>query len=545
MRQAIYLYIPFFIAVTLISCQENYLDRNNPRSISYQDVWNDESLIRLFVNNIYNDLPKGWETLYADITDEARSNYDGGTPNDILRGQWNDTKNPMDIWGDTYNGIRKCNEFFKDIATSPVEQQIKDGFIGEVRFLRAFFYFQLIERYGGIPLISEAQSLEDDLLVSRNTIDECFDFLSKEFTEAASLLPDKNEKGRATKGAALAMKGRALLYYASPLFNPNQDQSRWQAAAAANMAVMDLGVYKLHPDLKSLWISPSNKESIFELQYHLPEKEHGWDSQLKPNYLAHGNAGHCSPLQELVDAFPMKNGKLITDPTSGYDPQHPYVGRGDRFYSSIGYNGGTMNGTRGGQLITITLEIFKGGRDYDADPNAQVFNTYTGYFTLKGVDPNNTEYNRAEGSTQPWIYIRYGEVLLNYAEAQNEAVGPDASVYSALEMIRKRAGITSPLPAGMSQDEMRELIYNERYVELCFEDKRYWDLRRWKLADDYLNGIKYSGVITTKNPDGSFTYQYGNPVDAQPIIFEDKMYWFPIPHNEILKDPNLEQNPGW
>lgn len=451
----------------------------------------------------------------------------------------------MDIWGDAYKGIRKCNEFFKDIETSSIVQQSKDEFMGEVKFLRAFFYFQLVERYGGVPLITEAQSLDDDLLVARNTIDECFDFLSTEFAAAADLLPESGAKGHATKGAALAMKGRALLFYASPLFNPGNDQSRWQAAAAANKAVMDLGVYELYPDLKNLFLDPANKESIFELQYHLPEKDHGWDSQLKPNWLAHGNAGQCSPLQELVDAFPMENGKMITDPTSGYDPQNPYVGRDERFYASIGYNGAEYSGTRGGQLTTITLQIYDGGRDFNGDPSTQVYNTYTGYFTLKGIDPNNTVYTKAEGSTQPWMYIRYAEVLLNYAEAQNEAVGPDASVYAALEKIRGRAGITNPISPGMSQDEMRKLIHNERYVELCFENKRYWDLRRWKLADEYLNGVQYTGVIPTKNPDGSFSYAYGNTVDAQPIVFEEKMYWFPIPHDEILKDPNLEQNPGW
>lgn len=553
MKRLTYLLIPFLIAMSLNSCNKDYLDRNNPRAISYQDVWNDASLIRLYVNNIYNDLPPGWngryrngsafwQPIYARISDEGRKNS-GFSP--ILAGEWNETDNPMDVWDPTYKAIRKCNEFFKDIATSPIDQETKDGFIGEVKFLRAFFYFQLVERYGGVPLITEAQSLDDDLLVARNTIDECFDFMVTELTEATDLLPETGDKGRASKGAALAMKGRVLLYYASPLFNPGNDQSRWQAAAAANKAVMDLGVYELYPEVKNLFLDPENKESIFELQYHMPEKQHGWDAEFRPLYIAHGNAGQLAPVQELVDAFPMGNGKMITDPTSGYDPQNPYVGRGDRFYASIGYNGAKMNGTKGGKLITITLLIYKGGRDFDSVGRWQQYNTYTGYFTLKGLDPNNTTYIQARGSTQPWMYIRYAEVLLNYAEAQNEAVGPDANVYAALEMIRDRAGITEPISSGMSQDEMRKLIHNERYVELCFENKRYWDLRRWKLADEYLNGVKYTGVIPTKNPDGSFTYEYGNPIDPQPLVFEERMYWFPIPHSEILKDPNLEQNPGW
>jgi hypothetical protein len=544
MKRVVYIFLMVFSGIFFMSsCTKNYLDRKNPATIGYEDVWTDASLLGLYVNGIYNNLPTGWFTTYPNIADEGRNNTLSGTPANILRGQWNEVNNPMDVWAGTYTQIRKCNEFLKNITSSPIDQPTKDKYTGEVKFLRAFFYFELVKRYGGVPLVTQVQSLTDSLLVKRNTLDECYNFVSKELTDAANLLPANADKARATKGAALAIKGHVLLHYASVLNNPTNELSRWQAAAAASKAVMDMGVYQLFPNVSKLWTDASNKESIFETQFRLPEKFHGWDSRLQILYFAHGNAGQCSPIQELVNAFPMKNGKSITDPASGYDPQNPYVGRDERFYASIGYNGGTMQGFTT-KLETTTLRIYKGGRDYDSIPQYQIYNTITGYITLKGRDQNNTLYFNGNNSTQPWMHIRYAGVLLNYAEAQNEAVGPDASVYAALQSIRARAGITNPLPAGLSKDEMRNLIRNERYVELCFEDQRYWDLRRWKLAMTYLNGATYTAVVPTKNPDGSFTYQYNVPIPLTPV-FEEKMYWMPIPLSETLKNGNLVQNPGW
>ncbi|GAA4306825.1 RagB/SusD family nutrient uptake outer membrane protein [Compostibacter hankyongensis] len=543
MKNSTYIILLLGIAISAATCKKDFLNRNNPETISSSDLWSDASLVQLYINNIYNDLP-GWDyNTYNNIADEARSNYPGG-PNSIILGDWNDTNNPMDIWAGTYGAIRKCNEFFKNIQTADIDSSIKTREIGEVKFLRAFFYFRLVKRYGGVPLITEAQSLSDSLLIPRNSADECFTFIIDELDAAAERLPAEADKGRATKGAALAIKGRALLFYASPLFNPDHQAQRWKEAAEACRAVMDLHVYSLYPDLKKLWLDPSNSESIFEVEYHMPEKYHGLDAKVKPLIIANGDAGQCSPLQELVDAFPMKNGKLITDPGSGYDPEHPYEGRDDRFYADIAYNGAQVSGTNGGPLKTITLRVFRGGRDYDSVPSNTVFNTLTGYFCVKAIDPGNTNYHYGYGSTQPWIEIRYAEVLLNYAEAQNEAEGPDAGVYAALNEIRQRAGITAALPAGLNQDEMRKVIRQERYVELCFENKRYWDLRRWKLATAYLNDMKYHGVIITKEADGHFTYDY-QPFDPQPMKFEEKMYLMPIPHSEILKDPHLKQNPGW
>lgn len=538
-----------FAAVALFAaCKKNFLDTNNPTAITSTDVFTDPALVKLYVNNVYNDVP-GWDAVnyvntMINITDESRQNYPGRAANDVLLGNWNDTSNPMDIWASSYLSIAKCNNFLTSIASSPIDSVTANTAIGEIRFLRAFFYFRLVVRYGGVPLITRQASLSDNLLVVRNTNDECFNFITRELDAAAALLPAAADKGRATKGAALALKGRSLMYFASPLYNPGNDVNRWTLAAAANKAVMALNKYSLYADLTKLWQDASNTESVFEIEYHMPEKYTGLDAGVKPLVLAHNDAGQCSPLQELVDAFPMANGKSITDPTSGYDPANPYVGRDNRFYAAIAYNGSTIKGTISGALTSITLQIYEGGRDFNAVPANQVYNTLTGYYRIKCIDQNNTIYTGNYGSVQPFMEIRYAEVLLNYAESENEATGPDQSVYDAINLLRKRAGITVDLTTGMSQDQMRAFIHNERYIELCFEQQRYFDLRRWKEAYARLNGKKFHGIDITKNPNGTFAYKL-DEVDAQPLVFDEKRYLFPIPRTELVKDKNLVQNPGW
>lgn len=553
--------IKYFVALLLLlvfaSCFKTTLDLDNPAAITGSDVWNDASLVQTYVSNIYNDRP-GWDyNLYNNITDEARNNYPGTASDKVLIGQWDSNADPMDIWGNTqvgffdsygypnlnaYSSIRKMNEFFMQIKTSKIADSVKISFSGEVYFLRAFMYFDLVKRYGGVPIVTEAQQLTDDLQVPRASLDDTYKFILQDLDNAIAALPADAPKGKATKGAAMALKGRVLLYYASPLYNTGNDQSRWSRAAEANKAVLDMNKYQLYDDLSTLWLNPANNESIFEVEYHLPEKYHGWDALVKPLVIANGDSGQCLPLQDLISAFPMAaTGKLITDPTSGYDPNNPYVGRDKRFSWFIGYNGSTLKGSN----ETITLQIYKGGRDYDADPATAQFNTITGYYCVKATDPNNKLYQYHYGSVQPWIEIRYTEVLLNYAEAQNEALGsPDASVYSALNAIRTRAGIKTPLIVGSySKLQMRELIRNERYIELCFEGKRYWDLRRWKIATSVLNGKKGTGVVITK-AGSTFTYQY-IPIDVQNNVFTEKMYFLPVPFPEITKNKNLVQNQGW
>lgn len=533
---------------TVSACQD--LDLVNPSTINSADVWNDPKLIDMYVNLLHYNMP-GWDTRFPhNIADEARSNYAGQASNQYLIGDWDDTNNPNDNWEAAYRNIRIVNDFLQNIPNAGVSEDVKRLTSAEVRFFRGLYYFNLVKRYGGVPLIKTSQTLDEDLQVPRNSLDECFQFIIDEMDAIAGDLPRDAARGKITGGAALALKARALLYYASALYNPSNDVSRWQQAASAAKAVMDLGKYDLYPDLKTLWLdnSPSHPEIILEKTYAMPNASHGWDACVKTLDLAIADAGQCSPLQELIDAFPMKTGKMIHESGSGYDPNNPYVGRDDRFYTYIGYNQSIMSGMQGGVLNkNYVLQIYRGGNDYDnpgGNPLNQDYTTRTGYFCLKAVNPDNTQYSFGRGSVQPWIEFRYGETLLNFAEAENEANGPSAAVYEALDKIRQRAGITANLDRNLNQEQMRSLIRNERYIELCFEQHRYWDLRRWKLAETVLNGRKYTGVVITKESDGTFSYDY-QPVDAQNLVYESRMNFMPIQMNELSKNGKLEQNPGW
>lgn len=542
----------FIIVTTALLSFNSCIDMNmeNPSNISSADVWKDPALIQMYVNHLYIKLP-GWDHyLYNNISDEARNNFPGASPETVLKGEWNEASNPMDNWSFSYQYIRVANDFLANIGSASVDEEIKSVTSAETRFIRAMFYFDLVKRYGGVPLLVEAQDLNADLEVPRNSLNECLQFIVDEMDGIVDDLPLNAERGKITKGAALSLKARTLLYWASPLYNEDNNTSRWQQAADAAKAVMDLGKYDLYPDLKQLWLdmSESHSEVILERQYGMPDVSHGWDCAVKTLDLSNGDAGHCSPLQELVDAFPMKNGKLIHEEGSGYDPTNPYAGRDDRFYADIAYNQAVVSGMQGGKLNhNYVLNIYKGGNDYDSpqgNPAYQIYTTYTGYMTVKAVDPNNETYGYWYGSVQPWIIFRYGEILLDFAEAQNEATGPTPEVYAVLNKLRKRAGITTDLQGGLTKDQMRELIRNERYVELCFEHHRYWDLRRWKLAETRLNNKNYTGVVITKEDNGLFSYEY-EPVDAVSLVFSEKMYFMPIPQSEISKNKLLKQNPGW
>jgi hypothetical protein len=543
------------IVAFITSCSKDFLDKNNPSTISATDVWKDPTMVAAYVNHMYIYLPGYDYNLYNNISDEARSNYPGG-PNSTLIGDWNELNTPMGNWSFAYGQIRIANDFFENIKTATVDDNVKKKSSAEVRFIRALHYLALVQRYGGVPLITESQKLDDDLQVSRKSSDEVFDFITKEADLAAADLPLNADRGRITKGAALALKTRAMLYWASPLFNPSNDAARWQKAADAAKAVIDLGKYDLHPDITKIWLdnSASHKEVILEKQYKLPFTSHGRDAQVKPVWLAKGDAGQCSPVQELINAFPMKNGKLINEPGSGYDAANPYVGRDDRFYAFIGYNQAKIGGIpakpypgvpAGQTTRNFVLEIYKGGSEYDSIPAYSIYNTVTGYYTVKGINHDNSIYSYGYGSEQPWIEYRYAEILLNYAEALNEAKSsPDPAIIDVLNKLRARAGISTPLTNNLSKDAMRALIRNERYIELCFEYHRYWDLRRWKIAHEVLHGKKMTGVVITKQPNRTFTYEY-KPIDNLPLVFDQKMYFLPIPQDERTKNKNLTQNPGW
>jgi hypothetical protein len=527
-------YICIIISAIVSTSCSDILDKRNLGAIN--EIWNDPAYLETYVNNLYNDVP-GWNYEIMDnSTDEGRCIYPGNPSNSvIMKGLISPTNSPFGYW--KYDLVRKCNEFLIEIETSTIEN--KEKMTAEVRFLRAFQYFEMVKRYGGIPLITKPQSLDDDLFVSRNTIDECFKFIIDEFDAAAKLFESQDiittTNGRASKGAALAMKAKAYLYYASPLFNASNDLERWKKTAETAKEVMGLN-YELYPDFVNIHQHQTNSEIIFKKEYKRPTRTHGRHDYVNPLSISVGDVGYCHPVQELVDAFPMKNGKHVTDPTSGYDPNNPYINRDARFYATILYNEGTGYGRT--QYTYLGFPIDGMGADRG---------TSTGYYCIKAVNHELKDFNYGYGDETCFIHMRLADIYLMYAEATNEYLDtPDESVYTTLEKIRERAKCDPvQIPRGMTKDEMRKFIHNERYIEFAFEQVRCWDLRRWKTAVDVLNGKKLHGMAIEKNDDGSFIYGNLVEVDANPIVFKDHMYLNPIPYSSTVANPNLDQNPGY
>ncbi len=548
-NRAYILYI--FIVCGLFACQKNFLEKEAQDTIPEGDVFENIDLTNLFVNNMYLDVPYYWGPvdptgLYDNIADESRSFWDWGESN-VLYGQWNAAVNPMEYW--PYAAIRKTNMFLDAIDKTTFLEDEKSTLKGQVKVLRAKLYFDLAKRYGGVPLIISAQSLQDSLLVSRQTLDSTLGFIIRELEEAANLLPESyksidEDVSRWNKNSVKAFLGRVLLYNASPLYNESGDNSRWAYAAEVNRQVIESGAYSLHPSFRRIMLDKNNSEEVFSVQFRYGFREHSYDSDAQPDDRSNGWAVARSPLQEFVDAFEMSNGKAISDPSSGYDPNNPYENRDPRFKQIVITNGDEFGVHGGGISGTKPVWMYEGREETGV---GNPYSTVTGYLLRKGVNEENSRFAGWSGSEQNWQELRYAEVLLNYAEAQNEFSGPDASVYNAVEQIRLRAGlIPHQLPAGLTKEQMREKIHNERYIELSFENKRYWDLRRWKVATEVLNGKRYNGMfIQQENDETPLTAYEERPVDPEPIVFQEKMYFMPIPQREIEKNPNLEQNPGW
>ena len=540
------LYITLFIS--LLSCNHDLLDKQPIDRISGDVVWTDANLTTAFVTSKYRDLGFGFnwngdEVMWASMSDEAMFKHDYGvwavnkseiSPSNlgILSSGAAEYNGNMNPWAKNYRYVKDANLFFEKIVGVPnLSSTQRNQLMGEMKFLRAFRYFDLVRNYGGVPLITQTFTLTSDFSqTTRNTVQESVAFVVKEADEAAALLPatyPDADQGRATKGAALALKARMLLYAASPLYGRS---GTWAQAATAAKAVIDLKQYSLYPDYGQLFLTPRNPEIILDrTQTTSTDSYLGLERWNGPN--GYGGWAGNMPTQNLVDAYETTAGKPITDASSGYDPQNPYVNRDPRFYATVLYNGVQYRGR--------AVETFlPGGKDSQDGP--EPFNTSsTGYYLRKFINENR-DFSASVGSQSPWIYFRLGEVLLNYAEAQNEAVGPDASVYDAVNQIRTRANMPA-LPTGLTQAQMRDRIRRERQVELTYEEHRYYDVRRWGIAQQTENQPA-RGVSITRDASGKLTYTY---TSVQERRFAERNNFLPIPLKEVQANPKLTQNPGY
>ena len=532
------------------ACNKDILDIKPTNFVSDVAVFTDLTLTTQFVTNIYGSMLSGFDRrdaglgndwsmgmgMLAMATDEAEGPT-ATTMNNLNNGDLNaNFTYGTEMWFFNYLVIRKCNTLLSRIDAVPGDALLKNRLKAEAQFIRAFCYADLIKAFGGVPLITKEQNVDDDLLVPRKSYKECLDQIIKDCTEAASVLPTSypaDQLGRATKGAALALKARMLLYYASPINNTANESARWQMAAAASKAVIDLNAYTLYPNYYRVFLDKTgNNEVIFANKYQRPNRtqQTAWKLAMSiqaPDVVG-GAWGGFSPTQNLVDAYEMKNGKSVSDPSSGYNSQDPYKDRDSRLDQSMLRNGSSWKG--------VTVQTFDGGNAQNASNGDR---SKTGYGLKKLLDEKYVTADQVyQGGDNDWIYIRYAEVLLNFAEAQNEAAGPDASVYTAINLVRQRAG--QPPLSSLSQTDMRDRIRNERRVELAFEEHRFWDVRRWKLGATYFN-VPVNKVRVAKT--GS-TFNY-TIEQLEKRTYKENYNLLPIPQTEIDRNPNLSQNPGY
>ena len=589
------------LCLTIPACdQEDFLENTNKTNLTDETQWQNETNADIFLNDCYSEIPNKWNfdehlDYYTDDYNISHyytaSNWRQGiclAPSESTDGPWGGSHGPTDgyTWEFFFVKIRKCNTFIQKLTEN------KDNFsesyfnarIDEARFLRAYFYSEYFMHVGGLPIITQPLDRNtmtaEELQTPRATFEETFNFITGELAEIVSngYLEVKynggdNDAGRATLGAALALKGWIELFAASPLFNSgtpylpdpgnyvhfaSADPSRWAVAAATNKKFIDQygggAHYALFGDLPNLFRAANeyNSEVIWDRQVvaNVPDMGSSYERRGGPTYVLgeYMTWGNYNPTQELVDAFSMANGKPITDPTSGYDPQNPYVGREQRFYDFIVYDGATYHLDWMPRADVIYTRID------ETQPNPDKTNQIdlagktdvgdSGYYQKKRLNPDAAPGDNASG--QNLIFYRYAEVLLNYAEARNEASGPDASVYEAINQVRDRADLP-PLPPGLNQEDMREAIYRERRVELCFESKRYFDNKRLAQAAEKMGNPRHNMVIRNTQPSnnsGTWVYSVEEEVKYN-ARFEPKQYMSPIPQNVIDQNPKITQNPGY
>lgn len=530
-------FIPAYIitAILLFSCEKNVLNKQPLGQIDNDIVFKDVSLATLYVNNMYLGLPGGLNRGLDCATEIGEDGHAWAPSTSWNTGDISPSNAPFsNEWASMYSQIRNANLVIQNAPNLMGDPDIIAQIKGQSFFLRAYFYTELLNLFGGVPIITTPQSLTDSLMVARNSYQECVDFIVSDLDSAAILLPaewDASNVGRATQGAALSLKSRLLLFAASPLNNPSDDPSKWQSALDAAKAVIDLDQYSLYPDYYDLFHTDNNQEVIFDIQYAYPTRVENITYRTSPAGM-NGAYGMSRPTEDLVERYEMNNGKKITDPGSGYQLQDPYTNRDPRFYATVLYNGASWRGQ--------TLEMFTDGANGPGIYDQYGSGAYmTGYYNKKFITENTILDYTVDKSSDNWILIRYAEILLNYAEAQLH-LGNETEARTYLNMVRDRAGMPA-IPDSETGAALMNRFANERTVELAFEELHFFDVRRWKTAPDLVAADTHKMMIT-KNSNGSFTY------DVQvmgPRAWQDSYYHVPIPQDEINKNPNLKQNPGY
>lgn len=522
------------------SCKKDLLNRPIVE-IQQDDVFGNISYANQYLTDVYSSLPNNLSpldgTFYECATDDARFGNGSNGAARLATGALTSFFNPDDKFVDYYKGIRKCNVFLENVAKLPETDHgadiifnsekvavLKPRMVAEVVFLRAFFYFELAKRYGGVPIILKSLSVNDQINLPRNTFDDVIAQIVADCDAAYAALPaaaiNATQYGHATKWAAQALKARTLLYAASPLFNAGNDLAKWTVAANAAKPFFDgTANFPLTAQYAALFSgnTATNTEIIWARVFG---NSNTLETQNYPIGFASVQGNGVCPSQNFVDAFEMKTG--VPSTTS------PYANRDPRLAETVIYNGTTFNGR--------TIQTYTGGTDGPDKSGGSL----TGYYLKKLLLPTLNLQTGQTGQHNA-IFFRSAELLLNYAEALNEAQGPVADVYTAVNRVRQRTSVAMPaLPVGLTQDQMRLRIQNERRVELSFEGHRYWDVRRWKIGTTAFNAPLQGMQITLNGATTTYT-----PYTIEQRSFTDKMNLYPIQLKELQSNSALVQTPGW
>jgi len=587
-----------FSLLLMISCNEDILELKPLDEYSDAAVWGDLNLAEAALNACYKFRDDPFNKFQiGNLVDElerrdgvaqTRFNNAQMTP-DVIPG-WS----YLPTWANEYKALRAVNNFINKAESLPDGDEkdgvtMKNRMIGEAHFLRAYYYYNLTSLFGGVPIIKTALTLEDEFQVPRNTYEECIEFIVEELDLAAGLLPlvqsGKNE-GRATKGAALALKARVLLYAASDLHNTTvfpgysnpeligytggDQTARWQRAKAAAKAVMDMCLYSLYKanpaptdsvavNFEEYFLTRESTEEDIWMEFYTSmsyrDVNRCWQNLSGPN--GYHLRGSNAPIDNIVRDYEMKDGTKF----DWNNPDHaaaPYKNRDPRFYASIFYEGAKWRTRAAGEYPLDPIGQIQVGKweKWDASKNEMYIlwgldtrngpyspfeGAYTGYYIRKWMDPNIDAQFITPDISYRWI--RYAEIILNYAEACIE-LGQDDEARTYINMIRKRAGMPDITESG---EALKERYRNERRIELAFERHRFFDVRRWLIGPEaYTPGSIKVDVVYKLQPDKTTaTVPTITPAVHYAYSWNEKAYFLPILRSEMNRNSALIQNPGY
>ncbi|MDR0765697.1 MAG: RagB/SusD family nutrient uptake outer membrane protein [Odoribacteraceae bacterium] len=586
-------YTTIFLLLLLSACS-GFLDKEYDASLSGEKVFGNQTLTREFLANIYTNLPDGIAGYSDDqflgasrdcMTDNATSFWGLHYYNKINTDAYTAADHPLlTFWNTDFSGIRKCNIYLTNARATVVGNAVVDGddnrlhdrYRAEARLLRAIFHFDLVSWFGRAPILGEDENgnpiildmnKQEEMNLYRLPPDEVLAWVAAECDSVKNRLPFRyaNEEinwGRVNGAAAYALKSRALLYRASALNNPDDDRTRWQEAKQAALDFISANAaharpYALYGDYQRCFHEDpvNNGEIILARSIWNTNRI---DLQLLPPGFTGSvsGAGRTNPTQNFIDCFEMANGRRINEAGSGYEAARPYDNRDPRLEAIVFHHGSRWGRADQGEERLVDVH-FNSATDKGADYRESMGGTYTGYYLKKYVNPSLI-LKAPQSFPHVWIIFRHAEILLNAAEAINEADGP-AEAYQYVNQVRARVGM--PPYSGMTREEFRVRVRNERRVELSFEDHRFFDLRRWRaydgvtaqnelskpLHEQLLNmyGVQVSiagssTVYSVTGPPGT----QGNDMDLR-VFNNPKNYYFPIPDSEYKRAPNLGQNEGW